>query len=81
MNYYKNSRVSLDVFIISLILYYLSDNKLKYDSIEDRLSKLDVEIDLHNILENMIQHNLIIKEDEFYKLRVISIFEGLTNEM
>jgi len=81
MNYYKNSRVSLDVFIISLILYYLSDNKLKYDSIEDRLSTLDVEIDLHNILENMIQHNLIIKEDEFYKLRVISIFEGLTNEM
>jgi len=74
MELYDRKTISKKEFLMALILYFLSDNKLIYEKIEDRLSVLDEYIDLKNILNRMILYNLIEKDYDYYKLKVLSLF-------
>jgi len=60
-------------FLMALILHYLSDNKLKYNQLETKLSILNTQIDLNQLLVNLIELEFIEQEDEYYKLRVLSL--------
>lgn len=59
---------------MALILHLLSDNKLKYNQIERKLSLLDTRIDLDTLLHDMIERGYIEREEDYFKLRVISLF-------
>lgn len=66
--------VEKDDFIMALILHLLSDNKLKYNQIENKLSMLKTQIDLQPLLELLVDHEYIELEDEYYKLQILSLF-------
>lgn len=66
--------VNKDDFVMGLILHLLSDNKLKYNQIEDKLSILNIRINLGQLLMTLIELEYIEQEDEYYKLRVLSLF-------
>lgn len=68
------NKVNKNDFIKALILHILSDNKLKYNQIEQSLSLLNTQIDLGQILFALIIDEYIEKEDDYYKLRVLSLF-------
>ena len=61
-------------FIMALILHLLSDNKLKYNQIEGKLSVLNTQIDLKQLLMTLIKLEYVEQEEEYYKLRVLSLF-------
>lgn len=65
--------VEKDDFIMALILHYLSDNKLKFNQIEQRLSPLNTQFQLDELLNIMHQRGYIEQEGEYYKLQVLSL--------
>jgi len=66
--------VTKNDFVKALILYYLSDNKLTYNSIEEKLSILNTEIELKTLLLDLINQQYIEKQGDYYKLQVLSLF-------
>lgn len=74
MQLYDKITISRDEFLMALILYFLSDNKLRFEKIDEELSVLNESIDLQSILNKMILNNLIEKENGFFKIRVLSLF-------
>lgn len=61
-------------FVMALILHILSDNKLKYNQIEQKLSLLNTQIDLEQLLSTLIIYGYVEREEDYYKLRVFSLF-------
>lgn len=61
-------------FVMALILHILSDNKVKYNQIEQKLSILNTLIDLEPLLFTLINYGYIEKEEDYYKLRILSLF-------
>lgn len=61
-------------FVMALILHFLSDNKLKYNQIENKLSILNTQIDVDQLLMALLEREYIEFEDEYYKLQVLSLF-------
>lgn len=74
MSSLKKNMVEKDDFIMALILHFLSDNKLKYSQIEEKLSILNTPINLNNLLSTLMIYNFIEKENDYYKLKVLSLF-------
>lgn len=68
--------VTRDDFVKALILHYLSDNKLTYELIEDKLSVLNSKIELNSLLLDLIKLDYIEKQEDYYKLQVLSLFSG-----
>lgn len=66
--------VTKNDLIKALILHYLSDNKLTYDLIEEKLSILNTEIELQTLLLDLINQRYIEKQGDYYKLQVLSLF-------
>lgn len=66
--------VTKNDFVKALILYYLSDNKLTYDLVEEKLSILNTEIELKTLLLDLINQQYIEKQGDYYKLQVLSLF-------
>lgn len=60
--------------VMALILHLLSDNKLKYNQIEQKLSSLNAQIDLDKLLRDMIELGYIEQEEDYFKLKVVSLF-------
>lgn len=61
-------------FVKALILHFLSDNKLTYIQIENKLSILNSEIDLSTLLLDLNNHGYIEVQEGYYKLQVLSLF-------
>jgi phosphatidylserine/phosphatidylglycerophosphate/cardiolipin synthase-like enzyme len=70
----KKNMVEKDDFIMALILHFLSDNKLKYSQLEEKLSILNIPINLNNLLLTLMNYNFIEMENDYYKLKVLSLF-------
>lgn len=65
-----------DDFLMALILYFLSENKLTYDQLEKSLFVLDSSANLKSLLSTLISHQYIEQENSYYKLDVSSLLEG-----
>ena len=59
---------------MALILYFLSDNRLKKDQLEQHLSLLNTDFNLDCLLMTLQSDNFIELENEYFKLRVLSLF-------
>ena len=73
---FQKSIVQKDHFLMALILHFLSDNKLKYRQLEEKLSILNEPINLSNLLLTLMKYNYIEKVNGYYKLKVLSLFKG-----
>lgn len=63
-----------DDFLKALVLFFLSDNKLTYNQIEGKISVLKTKIDLNPLLSDLIRQDYVEKEEDYYKLQVLSLF-------
>ena len=58
------------------MLFRSSDSKLKKDQIERHLAILTTDIDIDNLLLELRNQEYIEFEDNYYKLKVLSLFRG-----
>jgi len=73
----NKSLISRDEFLIAIILFLLSENKLRADQLELKLSIFEEKISVSNYIYQMTLDNLIEEENGYYKIKVISLFEGI----
>ena len=74
LGFTKRRTVTVDDFLMALILHYLSDNKLKYNQLEVYLSRLGSESHLQQLLFNLQSYGFIVEDNDYYKLSVLSLF-------
>ncbi len=70
----QDNFVTKEVFIKAVTLHYLSDNKLTINQISEKLSVLNTKMDLHRLLDELLENNYIEQEGIFYKLQVLKMF-------
>jgi hypothetical protein len=70
----NRNMVRKDDLLMALVLHFLSDNKLKFDQINQKLSVLNTATNLSQLLSNLICSGFIEKESDYYKLKVLSLF-------
>ncbi|MCX9014188.1 MAG: phospholipase D-like domain-containing protein [Candidatus Methanoperedens sp.] len=71
---FNTRTVDKSAFLSALVLYYLSERKHDFNDLNDKLAILDTEINLNELLEKLIDNNLIERVDDFYKIRLESLF-------
>jgi hypothetical protein len=59
---------------MALTLYFLSESKLNHNQLKEKLSILDVPFDFKLILNKLLNNNLIEKTDDFYKIKINTLF-------
>jgi len=67
---HKKSVVEKEDFISALVLYYLSERKLDYDQLKERVDEVDENVPLSIILNKLRFEQLIEKEGDYYKINV-----------
>ena len=60
-------------FVSALILYYLSERKHDYNDLNDKLTILNIEINLNELLRRLLDKNLIERAGDFYKIKLDSL--------
>ncbi|MHA1821182.1 MAG: phospholipase D-like domain-containing protein [Promethearchaeota archaeon] len=76
MSLFNTKLVTKDHFLMALILFYVSENKLKYNQLEEKLKILPCSVDLDKLLDFLIDNQFIERDDEdFYKINIIKLFE------
>jgi len=74
MKIFNKNMVEKDHFLMALILYYLSERKLDFDQLNEKLSVLNTQIDLNRLLKILSEFNFIKKEGDFYKIDLERLF-------
>ena len=74
MKHFGKTMVEKDDFIMALILFYLSERKHDYDQIDEKLSALSTEIELTELLCELTENDFIEQENDFYKIRIETLF-------
>ncbi len=64
-------------FLCAMALYYLSDRKQTGSELKEKLSEISPIIDIEDIISKLLQYKLIVKEEEFYKLDLKTLLEGI----
>ncbi|MGP6240150.1 phospholipase D-like domain-containing protein [Cuniculiplasma sp. SKW4] len=70
--------VDITDFLSAMTLYYLSDRKHTEPELREKLTSIYETIDDNGILEGLLKYKLITKEEEFYKLDLVTLL-GETN--
>jgi len=74
MQYSNRNLIEKNDFFLSLILYCLSERKHNFDELNEKLSILNTEIDLNDLLLKLINHGFIEKVEDFYKIKLEKLF-------
>ena len=74
MKFYNKCMVDKNDFLMALVLYFLSERKIDFDQIEEKLSILDISDDIIEILNELQLNSFIEKENDFYKIKLDSLF-------
>jgi phosphatidylserine/phosphatidylglycerophosphate/cardiolipin synthase-like enzyme len=74
MKYFKRNLVNKKDFFMALILYYLSNSKLNYNQLYEKLDKGNEDIELGNLLNSLFENNFISREDDYYKINIEQLF-------
>jgi phosphatidylserine/phosphatidylglycerophosphate/cardiolipin synthase-like enzyme len=74
INFFRRKKVEKEDFLMALTLYFLSESKLNYNQLNEKLSILDVPFNLHQLLNKLAENNLVEKTDDFYKIKINTLF-------
>jgi len=74
MKSFNRKVVRKNDFVLSLILYYLSERKHDFDQIEEKINELGIKINLSDKLSFLIKNNFIEKVDDYYKINLERMF-------
>lgn len=70
----SSKTVSKDILFMALTLYFLSERKHNAEQLRDKFKPLDVDFDMSALLTSLLKNNYIEQEDDYYKLKVESLF-------
>jgi len=70
----RSRTVSKEVLLMALTLYFLSERKHNAEQLNDKFKPLDVDFDINLLLADLLENNYIEQEDDYYKLKVESLF-------
>jgi phosphatidylserine/phosphatidylglycerophosphate/cardiolipin synthase-like enzyme len=74
MQHFNKKTVGTNEFLLSLILYYLSERKHDFDQLTEKLGILDAEINLDALFSLLLDNNFIEKVDDYYKIKIDKLF-------
>jgi cell fate (sporulation/competence/biofilm development) regulator YlbF (YheA/YmcA/DUF963 family) len=66
----KKKKVCKNEFIMSLIMYFLTERKLSPNEIKDKIDVLDTAYDLSSLLNILVAEKFIEKDGDYYKIKV-----------
>jgi hypothetical protein len=66
----KKRKVGKDEYIMSLILYLLSERKLSKSQIKEMIDMLDTTYDLTALIKILVKSNEIQQDGDYYKIKV-----------
>lgn len=66
--------VGKDDILSALILYYLSESKLNSNQLLNKLSDLEEQSYINELLGNLLRKDMIEMENEFYKIKIERLF-------
>jgi hypothetical protein len=71
----RSKTVSKEVLLMALTLYFLSERKHNAEQLSDKFKPLEVlDFDMGTLLAGLLENNYIEQEDDYYKLRIESLF-------
>ncbi len=62
--------VKKDEFLMSLILYFLTERKLPVSELKEKIDVLNTECDLKSLIKILLDNNFIEKDEDYYKIKV-----------
>jgi len=74
MQHFNKKMIEKDDFLMAIILYHLSERKHNIDQISEKLNILETSINLDKLLKTLQSSNFIENEDDFYKIKLDSLF-------
>ncbi len=74
MKHSNRNMVKKNDFLCALILYYLSERKHDFDQLNEKLSILDTEMNLGELLNFLSDNDFIERVDDFYKIKLYKLF-------
>lgn len=63
------STVNISDFYMGLIVFYLTEQKLNIESLQEKFDSLEINYDLKELLGILTKKDFIEKDDEFYKIK------------
>ncbi len=66
----KKKKVCKNEFIMSLILYFLTERKLSKNEIKDKIDVLDTTYDLSSLIKILVAEKFIEKDGDYYKIKI-----------
>jgi hypothetical protein len=66
----KRNKVGKNEFIMSLILYFLTERKLSQSEIKKKIDVLDTTYNLSALINILVAENFIEQDDDYYKIKV-----------
>ncbi len=63
--FYK-SRVNVEIFQLALVFYFITERKMTYDELEEKVKSLNIKLNLNNLLNILIKKGLILKVSDYY---------------
>ncbi|MCC7129133.1 MAG: hypothetical protein IT297_01930 [Anaerolineae bacterium] len=70
----RSKTVSKEVLLMALTLYFLSERKHNVEQLSDKFKPLGEDFDMNVLLAGLLERNYIEQEDDYYKLRIESLF-------
>ncbi|MHA1341756.1 MAG: phospholipase D-like domain-containing protein [Promethearchaeota archaeon] len=74
MQHFKRNMVQKEDFLLSLILFYLSERKHDIDQIQKKLEILETDFNLDELLDILIENEFVEKEGDHYKINIRKLF-------
>ncbi len=74
MKHFGKNMVQKEDFLLSLILFYLSERKHDIDQLKEKLEILETDFNLNKLLNILIKNDFIEKEGDHFKLNVGKLF-------
>lgn len=74
MQYYNIKIANRDTFIMAVVLFYLQDRKHTLLEIKHKIGKFTAIINADTLLEKLMDSKLIEREEEFYKIKIETLF-------
>ena len=74
MKHFGKNMVQKEDFLLSLILFYLSERKHDIDQLKEKLEILETDFSLNELLDILIKNEFIEKKGDYYKINVEKLF-------
>jgi hypothetical protein len=74
MTHYKRDKIERQDFVSSIILYYLSERKHDYNSLNDKILEIDQAVNVKTAINSLEFSGFVEKEEDYFKINIEALF-------